>query len=142
MARFLTSFSVFRILILLCLASFLFAQNDASPFYDFRAEAPGKTHKVTLSDLPQPGATKSAANFAEPADRPAGAMPKTLPGFTVNLYVDGLDEPRELRAAPNGDVFLAESDKGEIKVFRGVNKDGKPDQLSTFATGLNKPFGI
>jgi len=39
-------------------------------------------------------------------------------------------------------VFLAESDNGEIRVFRGVSKDGKPEQSETFATGLKQPFGI
>jgi glucose/arabinose dehydrogenase len=127
--------------LLLLLTALLVAQSDP-PFYDFHSEKPGTTHKFAVGDLPAPGASKSAVNPPAPADRPAGAIPATLPGFTVNLYVDGLDEPHELRTAPNGDVFLAESDKGEIKVFRGVTKDGKPDQVSTFATGLNKPFGI
>src|SRR5712691_1115385 len=118
------------------------AQQGASPFYDYRAESPGTVHRITLGDLPAPGATRSATNFPIPYPRPAGAVPKTLPGFTVNLFVDGLDEPRELRTAPNGDVFLAETDNGEIKVFRGITKDGKPEQSATFATGLRQPFGI
>ncbi|MDQ1472292.1 MAG: hypothetical protein QOJ99_3772, partial [Bryobacterales bacterium] len=32
--------------------------------------------------------------------------------------------------------------KGEIKIFRGMTADGKPKETSTFATGLNSPFGI
>jgi glucose/arabinose dehydrogenase len=120
----------------------LFAQSDGLPFYDFHGEKPGTVHKIGINDLPPPNATKSAVNPPAPAERPAGAIPKTLPGFSVNLYAGGLDEPRELRTAPNGDVFLAESDKGEITIFRGIDKDGKPEQVSTFATGLNKPFGI
>src|ERR1700730_8467214 len=120
----------------------LSAQGPASPFYDFHAESPGTIHKVTVKDLPPPNATKSANNFPMPYPRPADAIPKTLPGFKVELYATGLDEPRELRAAPNGDVFLAEMSKGEIKVFRGIGKDGKPSQTSTYATGLKRPFGI
>src|SRR5207248_10499041 len=27
-------------------------------------------------------------------------------------------------------------------VFRGITKDGKAERTETFATGLNKPFGI
>src|SRR6266496_3422190 len=134
--------SRFRLLTLLSLTSVLASQQSSSPFYDFQAEKPGTVHQVSVNDLPQPAPSTSAVNPPDVVERPAGAMPKTLPGFTVNLYADGLDVPRELRAAPNGDVFLAESDKGEIKVFRGVNKDGKPDLVSTFATGLNQPFGI
>ena len=82
----------------------LLAQNAASPFYDFHAESPGTIHKVTVSDLPAPLATKSAAAFPVPYPRPTGALPKVLPGFKVELYATGLDEPRELRTAPNGDV--------------------------------------
>jgi glucose/arabinose dehydrogenase len=69
-------------------------------------------------------------------------MPKTLPGFKVNVYASDLTNPRELRAAPNGDIFLAEMDKGDIKVLRGVSKDGKAEQVETFASGLREPFGI
>jgi glucose/arabinose dehydrogenase len=60
----------------------------------------------------------------------------------VDLYATGLDNPRLLRTAPNGDLFLAESETGKIKVFRGVGSDGKASQVSVFATGLHQPFGI
>ncbi len=123
------------------LAVELSAQNS-SPFYDYRSENPGTVRHITTSDLPKPFASKSANNEPEPATRPEGAMPKTLPGFKVDVYAAGLDEPRELRAAPNGDVFLAESAKGDIVVLRGITKDGKVEQQSTFATGLHRPFGI
>src|SRR5581483_5352879 len=63
-------------------------------------------------------------------------------GFKVEQFATGLDNPRLLRTAPNGDVFLAESDSGEIKIFRGITSSGKPEQIEVFATGLRKPFGI
>ena len=110
----------------------LVAQNTASPFYDFHAESPGTIHKVTVADLPAPFASKSAAGFPIPFPRPTGAIPKVLPGFKVELYATGLDNPRELRTAPNGDVFAAEMHNGEIEVFRGVTKDGKAEQTATF----------
>ena len=120
----------------------LFAQQKSSPFYDYRAESPGTTHKITVSDLPSPDNAKSGVASPDPVPRPADAFPKTLPGFKVNLFASGFDVPRELRTAPNGDVFLAESDLGQIKVLRGVTKDGKPEQVETFTTGLRQPFGI
>jgi glucose/arabinose dehydrogenase len=131
-----------RTLVVLFLSCVLLAQNGASVFYDFHAESPGTIHKISINDLPPPNATGSANNFPEPYPRPADALPRVLPGFRVNLYASDLDEPRELRTAPNGDVFLAESNKGEIKIYRGVTKDGKPELVSTFATGLRQPFGI
>jgi glucose/arabinose dehydrogenase len=124
------------------LSSQLLAEGNSSPFYSYNAESPGTMRHITVKDLPPPFASKSADNFPVPSARPPGAMPKTLPGFKVDLYATGLDEPRELRSAPNGDIFLAESAKGEIEVFRGVTADGKAEQKSTFATGLHRPFGI
>jgi len=47
-----------------------------------------------------------------------------------------------LRAAPNGDVFLAESAPGNIKVLRGIDSQGSVQKVEDFATGLDKPFGI
>jgi glucose/arabinose dehydrogenase len=44
--------------------------------------------------------------------------------------------------APNGDFFVAESTGGAIKVFRGISKDGKPEKMETFATGLSRPYGL
>jgi len=61
-------------------------------------------------------------------------------GFKVELYATGLDNPRLIRTAPNGDLFLAESETGKIKVFRGVGPDGKAAQVSVFAEGLHQPF--
>ncbi len=132
----------FLFLVVLSCGMPLTAQAPASPFYDFRAESPGTIHKVTVGDLPAPGSQRVGVASPEPLPRPANAFPKTLPGFKVNLYASDLTNPRELRAAPNGDVFLAEMDKGDIKVFRGVTKDGRPEQTATFASNLREPFGI
>jgi len=63
-------------------------------------------------------------------------------GFKVELYATGLENPRLIRTAPNGDIFLAESNTSKIKVFRGVGPDGKVKQVSEFAKDLNLPFGI
>jgi glucose/arabinose dehydrogenase len=58
------------------------------------------------------------------------------------LYASGFDNPRLIRTAPNGDLFVAETHGGNIKVFRGVTKDGTPVATSVYATGLKQPFGI
>ncbi len=110
-------------------------------FSDFRGERPGATRKITPVDLPKPYATSSARNQANVVARPAGAMPIAPPGFTVQLYVSRLGNPREIRTAPNGDLFVADSDAGEIEIFRGASS-GKPDTRAVFATGLQQPFGM
>jgi glucose/arabinose dehydrogenase len=118
------------------------APPPQAPYTDFRYEQPGKTRKITAQDLPVPYVTKSASNGPELAARPRDAWPKAPAGFSVQQYATGLDNPRLIRTGPNGDLFLAESSSGKIKVFRGITKDGKPQQAETFATGLNEPYGI
>ena len=112
------------------------------PFTDFRYEKPGTTRKITVSDLPQPYATDSAQNGAELVARPENAWPVAPDGFKVEMFATGLDNPRLLRTAPNGDIFLAESDPGRIRVFRGMTSDGKAEQMQVFASGLKHPYGI
>lgn len=121
------------------------AQNNPmpqAPFSDYRTQKAGETHKITAKDLPAPYATKSVDSHSDISGRPANAWPQVPAGFKVELYATGFDNPRLIRTAPNGDVFLAESQKGEIKVLRGIGKDGKVEQTSLFATGLTQPFGI
>jgi glucose/arabinose dehydrogenase/mono/diheme cytochrome c family protein len=112
------------------------------PFTDFRYEKPGTTRKITVNDLPKPYATESARNGPDVVARPANAWPVAPKGFKVELYAAGLDNPRWLRTTPNGDIFLAESAAGRIRVFRGITSDGKAEQSAVFAEGLNKPYGI
>ncbi len=112
------------------------------PFTDFRFEQPGKVRRITVQDLPAPYATETASNGPELVARPRGAWPKAPVGFSVQQYATGLDNPRLIRTAPNGDFFLAESNSGKIRVFRGITRAGKPDEASVFATGLNQPYGI
>ena len=88
------------------------APPPATPFTDFRYEKPGSVHKITVKDLPQPYATESAENAAELVARPDNVWPAAPAGFKVELYGSGLENPRTLRTAPNGDIFLAESDPG------------------------------
>jgi glucose/arabinose dehydrogenase len=118
------------------------AAGDSAPFATYRSQAPGVSRKITVADLPKPYVSESVDNGPDPIDRPADAWPQAPAGFKVEQYARDLDNPRLLRTAPNGDVFLAESEKGRIKVFRGITSDGKPQQTEVFATGLRQPFGI
>ena len=118
------------------------APAPAAPFTDFRSQQPGTIRKITPQDLPAPYATKSSNNGPKLVTRPPNAWPKVPAGFQVQQFATGLDNPRLLRTAPNGDVFLAESSSGIIRVFRGVTPDGKARQMKVFAKGLNQPYGI
>ena len=112
-------------------------------FTDYAHEAPGTRRKVTTADLPAPKPAESVDNGANIVPRPSTAWPVAPKGFKVELYATGLDNPRLIRTAPNGDIFLAESQTGKIKVFRGVGPDGKAQQVSVFASAaINLPLGI
>jgi glucose/arabinose dehydrogenase len=111
-------------------------------FTDYSKESPGVRRKLTVADLPAPYATKGVDNGAQMVKRPDGAWPKAPAGFKVDQYATGLDQPRLIRTAPNGDLFVAVSYSNKIMVFRGVDANGKPKEISTFADNLSQPFGI
>ena len=104
---------------------------------DWTTDAPGVRRKITPADMPKPFATDAANNSPKEVDRPAGALPRVPAGFKVELFAGGLHHPRMIRTAPNGDLFVAESEKNQVSVFRG---GGGP--ATVFAADLNKPFGI
>jgi glucose/arabinose dehydrogenase len=120
------------------------AQTSAQsgPFTDFRMEKPGTVHHISAADLPQPYATPAAENSARVVSRPSQAWPQAPDGFKVELYAENLKNPRLIRTAPNGDLFVAESGPGRILIFRGITAGGKPETTETFATDLARPFGI
>jgi glucose/arabinose dehydrogenase len=144
----------------------LCAQNailtGQAAFTDWNQQAPGVRHKITVGDLPAPNHEESVYNPPSVVPRPANAWPIAPAGFRVTLYAGGdsaplqrndviehmkigagtFTEPRLVRAAPNGDLFLSDSGAGAIFVMRGVGADGKVAQLEKFATGLDHPFGI
>ncbi|HEX7800737.1 MAG TPA: PQQ-dependent sugar dehydrogenase [Asticcacaulis sp.] len=114
---------------------------SASAAQDWRADAPGVAHTVTAADLPAPYATQSAGNSAHYAAPDAGKLPVVPAGFAVSVFADGLDGPRLLRAAPNGDLYAVASETGKVLVWR--NAGGRlAAQPETFATGLRQPFGV
>jgi glucose/arabinose dehydrogenase len=116
--------------------------KGSAAFGDALSDRPGTRRLITPSDLPAPYATESAHNDANVVARPEKAWPQTLPGFRVQLYATGLDEPRKIVTAPNGDLFVAESHANRVSVYRGLNSDGTFEQKEIFATGLKQPFGI
>jgi glucose/arabinose dehydrogenase len=74
--------------------------------------------------------------------RPARAWPRVPEGFAVTLYAEGLHDPRLLRVSPGGDVFVSESRPGVITLLRGLGPDGRAAEITSFASGLDKPFGL
>ena len=92
--------------------------------------------------MPPPFATKSVRNRAQVVVEAGGRQLKTVPGFEVRLFAKGLEAPRLMRTAPNGDIFVAESNAGRIRVLRPNSDGAGVGQMETFASGLKRPFGI
>lgn len=94
-------------------------------------------HHIEASDLPPPFASESAGNSAKVTARPNGALPVVPAGFAVSVFATDADKPRTALRAPNGDIFLAATGKGDIKVLRP--QGGAPQ---VFASGLSRPYGL
>ena len=124
------------------------AQSNQPPitgqaaFTDYSQEKPGTIRKLTISDLPAPYASKGVDAGSDKIDRPDNAWPQAPAGFKVEQYATGIDRPRLIRTAPNGDLFVALSESSKIMVFHGVDAQGKPKQSATYTTDVNMPFGI
>ena len=109
---------------------------------DWTTDAPGVRRKITLADVAAPYDTESSQNHPKVVKQPEGAWPKAPEGFEVTKFATGLGQPRVIVRAPNGDLFVAESGPGRVRILRDADGDGKPEVQETFATGLTRPFGI
>ena len=95
------------------------AQTGSSPlrgtaaFGDWHADRPGTRRLIRPQDLPAPDLAASTSNVVRIVRRTDEQKPIVPNGFEVNLFASGLSEPRLIRVAPNGDVFVAESSRDE-----------------------------
>ena len=112
------------------------------------------------SDLPTHGAHTAVDETAPLAERlrphslievigqkhllapPQGAQLKVPAGFAIKQFASGLEKPRLMRVAPNGDIFVAESSSGRIRVLRPTPDGEGVAENKVFASGLRQPFGI
>lgn len=117
--------------------------------------------------LAAPYETKSVRNYCKVIGWPKGKTPIAPVGFKVSLYANGLDNPRNILVAANGDVFVAQANtqiKGIKKIgasiigatksedlnksanniilLRDSNGDGVPDSKTVFLSNLNQPYGM
>jgi glucose/arabinose dehydrogenase len=105
-------------------------------------DAPGRAHRIDVAGLPAPFATPSARDFPSIVTKPGDVSLQLPPGFKVDVFTRDIDGPRVMRVAPNGDIFVAETQQGRIKVLK-PSADGTSIASSTvFASGLSRPFGM
>jgi glucose/arabinose dehydrogenase len=120
----------------------LAGSGHASTPGDWQNDAPGVIHKIVLADLPAPFATGSAGNGPKVVDRPIGARLSVPAGFRLQQISANIDAPRLMRTAPNGDIFLAETNRGIVRVLRLAAGGETLAENSVFAKDLEGPFGI
>lgn len=109
---------------------------------DWQRQAPGAQHHFTAAELPKPFETKSAGNGPQVVSAPANAKLAVPAGFGVKLFATGLENPRLVRTAPNGDIFIAETGRDRIRLLRTKDGAEAPVENLIFADGLQRPFGI
>lgn len=117
-------------------------RTGRAAFGDYRGDGPGVRLHITTADLPAPFATPSADNGPDIVSASSGASPYVPPGFRVDVFAHGLVGPRLLRVAPAGDLFVAESEAGRVRVLRAPDGAPAAQEEATFAANLDRPFGI
>jgi glucose/arabinose dehydrogenase len=59
-------------------------------------------------------------------------------GFQLNVFAHGLENPRTIAVAPNGDVYVAEREAGQVRLLRDTDGDGQADLSRVVAKGLGE----
>jgi glucose/arabinose dehydrogenase len=118
------------------------ATNPTTTSHEAQPGTPAHTD-LQFANLPAPFATPDSNNpplVVPPGEGDRLALPA---GFAAATYAEGgLEEPRWMALAPNHDVLLSDAKAGTIFLFRGIDAKGTAKERFTFATGLNKPFGM
>jgi glucose/arabinose dehydrogenase/cytochrome c2 len=109
---------------------------------EWKDDAPGVVHRVDLTALPAPFATPSAVNYPTVIPRPADAAINVPEGFTVETFATDLEAPRGMIVAANGDVLIAETTAGRIKVMRPSADNSTAEEITVFAQGMLQPLGM
>jgi glucose/arabinose dehydrogenase len=109
---------------------------------NWRLDAPGLVHRITVASLPPPFATTSSRNSSSVVAKPANAALALPPGFHIEPFATGLTGPRKMLAAPNGDVLITEMRGGRVTVLH-VTPDGRrAGRTDVYLQGLKQPFGL
>lgn len=135
--------------VLLLFTGAAFAEQADSPllrgkvaFGDWHQDKPGVRRLIRPDDLRQPFETKSFSNGADRARMPEGAKPLLPPGFSAQMIASGIRNPRVVRVAPNGDLFVADSRANRVLVYPLAEESEQPARKAVFASGLHQPYGI
>src|SRR4051812_28088013 len=87
-------------------------RTGTAAFGTWEGDAPGLARHIKPTDLPRPTHTDNdpeAPDFKrmpKVVAAPRGKMPDVPRGFAVQVFATSLKQPRVMRTAPNGDIFL------------------------------------
>jgi glucose/arabinose dehydrogenase len=108
-------------------------------FGDWRQDKPGLRRLISPDDLP-PISTQSIGQATVVAGL-AGSKPEVPEGFVVEQVATAVN-PRVIRTAPNGDLFVSDTMSGLVRIYRVPEGRARPSEESVFASGIRQPFGI
>ncbi len=84
----------------------------------------------------------SRVNFAGSVGAGGAATVRVPPGFSVNVFAEGLDGPRFIAFGPDGVLYVAERGAGRIVALPDGDGDGRADALQPVAEGLDRPHSL
>jgi glucose/arabinose dehydrogenase/cytochrome c2 len=109
---------------------------------NWRLDAPGRMHRITVASLPTPFATASLRNSSSVVPKPADATLALPEGFQVEPFATGLAGPRKMLVAPNGDILVTEMAGGRVTVLHPTPDGRRAGHTDVYLKELKQPFGL
>jgi len=85
--------------------------------------------------------SQDIAELLEQVDYEKNSFPlKTMPGFEVSLFADGIEGARVLEIDDSGDIWLSQTSEGIISKISVI--DGEASETEVIFEGLREPHGL
>ncbi len=72
-----------------------------------------------------------------------GNLDVSLPeGFYINIFSEGMQKPRFMTLSPEGEVWVADLEAGQIIYLPDKDNDGRADEMNVILENLNQPNSL